>query len=118
MWPGASTTGNIYGIYDMSGGSYEYVMGAYAENGYPEIADSGFSTDPNVFTTGTINSKYYDLYVNATNSDDDDATRSCKNGTENGICYGHALSETSNWYEDESKMVTLEVSWFLKGRIL
>ena len=25
----ASTTGNIYGVYDMSGGSWEYVMGIY-----------------------------------------------------------------------------------------
>ena len=25
----ASTTKNIYGIYDMSGGAYEYVMGVY-----------------------------------------------------------------------------------------
>ena len=35
---GASTTGNIYGIYDMSGGSVEYVMGNYND----EVGSSGF----------------------------------------------------------------------------
>ena len=38
----ASTTGNIYGIYDMSGGAWEYVMGVYSN----KISDSGFSSLP------------------------------------------------------------------------
>ena len=47
----ASTTGNIYGIYDMSGGTWEYVMGIYNKN----IKSSGFSTLPD--------NKYYNNYT-------------------------------------------------------
>ena len=51
---GASTTGNIYGIYDMSGGSYEHVMGVYNKT----IKSSGFSSLPN--------EKYYNNYTTST----------------------------------------------------
>ena len=47
----ASTTKNIYGIYDMSGGAYEYVMGVYNKT----IKLSGFSNLPN--------EKYYNNYT-------------------------------------------------------
>ena len=47
----ASTTGNIYGIYDMSGGAYEYVMGVYNKT----ISSSGFSSLPDT--------KYYNNYT-------------------------------------------------------
>ena len=53
----ASTTGNQYGIYDMSGGAWEYVMGVQKDaNGNVEVAYSGFSV------SNFPNSKYYDLY--------------------------------------------------------
>ncbi len=48
---GASTTGNITGVYDMSGGAWEYVMGNY--NG--TIKSAGFSEMPDL--------KYYDKYT-------------------------------------------------------
>ena len=47
----ASTTGTIYGIYDMSGGSWEYVMGVYTNT----IGESGFSSLPDT--------KYYNNYT-------------------------------------------------------
>ena len=47
----ASTTGTIYGIYDMSGGAWEYVMGVYNKT----IAISGFSSLPA--------EKYYNNYT-------------------------------------------------------
>ena len=47
----ASTTKNIYGIYDMSGGSNEYVMGVYNKT----IGNSGFSSLPDI--------KYYNNYA-------------------------------------------------------
>ena len=53
----ASTTGNQYGIYDMSGGAWEYVMGVQKDdNGNVQVVASGFST------TSLPDSKYYDLY--------------------------------------------------------
>ena len=47
----ASTTKNIYGIYDMSGGRYEYVMGVYNNS----KSSSGFNSLPD--------SKYYNNYT-------------------------------------------------------
>ena len=47
----ASTTGTIYGIYDMSGGTWEYVMGVYSNT----ISYSGFSSLPD--------GKYYNNYT-------------------------------------------------------
>ena len=38
----ASTTGNIYGVYDMSGGAYEYVA-AYVNNGHDNLTTYGGS---------------------------------------------------------------------------
>ena len=47
----ASTTGTIYGIYDMSGGAYEYVMGVYNN----AKSSSGFNSLPDT--------KYYNNYT-------------------------------------------------------
>ena len=89
----ASTTGNITGVYDMAGGAYEYVMGNYNNT----IKSSGFTTLPD--------SKYYDNYT-TTNS-----LTAC-NG---GICYGHGLSEVSNWYGDYASFVYGGGPWFRRG---
>ena len=85
----ASTTGNITGVYDMSGGSDEFVMGNYSNT----IASSGFIEMPE--------SKYYDLYTT------EDASTAC----ESGICYGQALSETSGWYADIAAFVSSSSPW-------
>ena len=90
---GASTTGTIYGIYDMSGGSLEYVMGNY--NNITQL--SGFSSLPEA--------KYYDLYTT------EDITTAC----DGGICYGHALSETAGWYGDSAGFVNAAIPWFRRG---
>lgn len=89
----ASTTGNITGVYDMSGGAYEYVMGNYNNT----IGSSGFTTLPD--------SKYYDDYTST------NLLTAC-NG---GICYGHGLSEVSNWYGDYANFVNASSPWFKRG---
>ena len=103
---GASTTGTIYGIYDMSGGAYEYVMGVLADtNGKPR---SGWISEGNSGFTGTLDdgtkytgiafpdSKYYNLYK--------------------GTSYtGHALTETKNWYSDGAGFVNTSSVWFSRG---
>ena len=90
---GASTTGNITGIYDMNGGSPEFVMGNYNN----VLGASGFSSLPET--------KYYDLYTTA------DVTTAC----DGGICYGHALSETKNWYGDRVTVASSNASWYFRG---
>ena len=117
----ASTTGNITGVYDMSGGSMEYVMGVFANsNG---TLWSGDNTTYNSGFTGLLgsngdsytgvdfpDSKYYDVYK-AANGTSINALTAC-NG---GICYGHGLSEVNNWYGDYSAFVFSGNSWFGRG---
>ena len=92
---GASTTGNIYGIYDMSGGAWEYVMANYNN----VIAESGFITMPE--------SKYYDKYTS------NNVSTAC-NGKE---CLSHTLSETIGLYNDYRAMVSEEYPWLSRGGI-
>ena len=89
----ASTTGNITGVYDMSGGAYEYVMGVLNKT----VGLSGISTWPDA--------KYYDNYTS------DSAASACNSG----ICYGHALSETSNWYSDLTGFVRQYATWLKRS---
>lgn len=87
----ASTTGNIYGIYDMSGGAEEYVMGFYAINGEPIAEDTGFTTFPN--------RKYYDLYT----SENDDKNISS------------ALFSQTKWNADWNSFVMDSSPVFIRG---
>ncbi len=98
----ASTTGTIYGVYDMSGGAVDYVMVVWADSdgklfsGKNLTLNSGFNgklLDGNDYTSGIPfpNAKYYDLYTSTT------LNQECNGNT----CYGHALSETAGWYNDQ-----------------
>ncbi len=96
----ASTTGNIYGVYDMSGGAYEYVMGNFANT----IGRSGFTTLPD--------SKYYDVYSsNIFTGTSTTNINFCTLAT----CGGHALNETAGWYSDSSRFVYSSSAWFRRG---
>ena len=90
---GASTTGTIYGVYDMSGGSWEYVMGNYND----VVGQSGFTSMPEA--------KYYDRYTS-------DIASTAYHGNQ---CISHALSETVGWYNDYHVMVNEERLWMLRG---
>ena len=88
----SSTTGNVYGIYDMSGGVHEYVMGVYGTNNTPTIGSSGFTEFPE--------SKYYNLYT----------TTSANNSN-----IGDALYETSGWNNDYAGSVYSNYPFFKRG---
>ena len=75
----ASTTGNVYGIYDMAGGAWEYVAGIYT---------GGSSNDNRSKLWDSNNSKYVDKYTNTTDSE------STYYGNTNK--YGDAVYETSS----------------------
>ena len=102
----ASTTNNIYGIYDMSGGAYEYVMGVFADpNGKPRSGrnssyNSGFTGmlyDGTTYTGVSFpDSKYYNLYTGSSYT-------------------GHALTETNGWYSDDADFVNSKYPWFVRG---
>ena len=86
---GASTTGTIYGVYDMSGGASENVMGNYNNM-------AGFS-DFTSFPDG----KYYDLYTSASASV--------------GYKAGDATYETVGWYMDLSVSWGSLGMWIRRG---
>ena len=102
----ASTTGTIYGIYDMSGGAAEYVMGVLADtngnprSGYNSSYNSGFTgmlKDGTTYTGVSFpDTKYYNLYTGSSYT-------------------GHALTETKNWYGDYANFVYSSGPWFLRG---
>ena len=98
-----STTGNITGIFDMSGGAVEHVMGYYSGASTTWGAassgnnDAGFSSKPA--------SKYFDDYTTT------NPLTAC-NGE---ICYGHGLSEVRNWYGDYSNFVYAYNPWYIRG---
>ena len=96
----ASTTGNIYGIYDMSGGANEYVMGNYNDT----ISDSGFSSMPEA--------KYYDKYT-GTDSNSDFTKYHLGDATKETV---RAKSGRRNaWYGDDSYSVYSSVPWVSRG---
>ena len=105
----ASTTGNQYGIYDMSGGAWEYVMGVQKDSsGNVQVGSSGFST------SSLPDSKYYDLYdyqaedgVGYTRYHLGDATREVlKNTSSQG---GNA------WWSDYSYNIYSSRPWVRRG---
>jgi hypothetical protein len=105
----ASTTGNIYGIYDMSGGSSEFTA-AYVNNGSASLASYGNSLV-------TADSKYKDVYTKGstdTNANNYALTINHK---------GDAMYETSAngsdsavaWYSDISYMPRVDSPFFLRS---
>ena len=118
---GASTSGNIYGIYDMSGGAWEYTMGVMKDNnkGNPM---SGTSTEENsgfegiVYNSGIYknilgrvipNVRYYDFYDFGTTSNDEAAYVRSKTGD--------ATAETKGWYVDYADFLYSNYPWSIRG---
>ncbi|MDD2392143.1 MAG: prepilin-type N-terminal cleavage/methylation domain-containing protein [Bacilli bacterium] len=108
----ASTTGNITGIYDMSGGANEY-MASYKSG---QLGTSGFDTT----TIANYNSKYFDVY-----------SASSSQTTYNYRILGDATGEMgpfytsfdmlgsyhfiNNWHADLSYFVGTPCPWFARG---
>jgi len=127
---GASTTGNITGIYDMSGGAWEYVMGNYNNEsgmtskaytadeakalGYTSgalgINNSGFTGTTgldNLTWTGITfpSQKYYNLYT----------TTSSSNACNSSLCKSHGLGEAAGWYGDYATFTNSWYPWLIRG---
>ena len=122
--PSASTTHNIYGVYDMSGGAYDYTManivstdGSTMMSGYDTIYNSGYTGkvyDSGNYTsyTGIIvypDSKYYDKYSFSTSE-----TSRIRSKLGDGIKEVYK-SGTSGWYNDDSYLAHSDFPWFMRG---
>ena len=107
----ASTTGNITGVYDMSGGAWEYVAGYMPSSS----DDSGFTS-----TELTTYSKYLDLYsANSTINSYNNRKLGDATG-EMGPFYFYADKDNNkryhnNWYGDYSYFVVSTDPWFYRG---
>ena len=100
----ASTTGNVTGVYDMSGGAYEYVMGNMVNSsGAFYSSSAGFSTAPDA--------KYYDKYSYGTTNTEytrgklGDATKEM----------APVSSSNTSWYSDYAYFPNSSSSWFVRG---
>ena len=109
-----STTGNMYGIYDLSGGLWEWTTG-YINNGSSSLIDCGSS-----YVTGTSN-KYSTVYPYSDEGTNN--TEKEQNNYElNTKIYGDAIKETSkegtvnsSWYEDYSYYLRNNGPFFKRG---
>ena len=104
----ASTTGTVYGVYDMSGGAWEYVAG-YVNNGHGNLTTYGSSLVNGDAKTKNVYSKASsDSYENNYNA--------------NSSKYGDAVYETStsgsgstSWYGDYSYFPSTDWPFFYRG---
>ena len=117
---GSSSTGTIYGVYDMSGGAEEFMMTDYYNATTSPYNYSGNSATANTGFNGTYGTggalttgrawpefRFYDRYTTTT------LATSCSGS----LCYGHALSsEAASWYGD-TNTVTLTTGYvsYLRG---
>ena len=112
----SSTTRNYSGIYDMSGGCHEYVMGNIDNT----ASSSGITTVVSDFYTNDLWSKYYDKYPTQT-STTIYSNRILGDATgEMGPFYSEADPSDSarnkmSWYGNSAYFVFSTNSWFSRG---
>ena len=121
----ASTTGTIYGIYDMSGGTWERTAGL-VNNGNENLAKNGQSL-LNTLNDGK-SSKYVTVYPFDSSVDKNGAnidTASEANWKVNTKIYGDGIRETStagtektSWYGDSSYFSTMGFPFSRRGGLL
>ena len=131
----ASTTGNYSGVYDMSGGAWEYVMGVMLSttgipcSGRDATSNSGFNGpycnvgQTQFLSDGVSNfptdTRYYDTYVYATDDEHynrrilGDATGEMGPFTDRR--YGSQVRQVGSWHADEAWFVFSAAPWFARG---
>ena len=135
----ASTTGNISGIYDMSGGNWEYVMGVLKDSnelpmsGRNNKYNSGFNgtygcptcdsdtSGLTILTTGInfpIDPRYYDLYTAISTDLGDDTWYKYENGHLGDATKEIAVSKSNAssgdrglWYSEYAKFPAMFGPW-------
>ena len=104
-----STTGNVWGVYDMSGGAWEYVA-AYVNNGNTNLTKYGASL------VNSSDARTKNVYTKA-------STDSYENNyQQNKGVYGDAVYETStsgsggtSWYSGYSNFPNTDWPFFVRG---
>ena len=116
----ASSTGTIYGIYDLSGGTWERTAGLVANNN-DNLTNYGSSLLNNEKNNST-STKYVTVYPSNDSGITDIDTASTKNYEINARIYGDAIRETStagigqkSWYSDYSYFAGYHSPFFVRG---
>ena len=109
----ASTTGNITGVYDMSGGSREYVMGNISKvtTGYTFYPSSS-SFSSSWYTTDTA--KYLTTYAYDTVDNNQKAYNRGRLGDATAETLLSA-STSGGWYSDYVPFPYSSYAWFIRG---
>ncbi len=102
----ASTTGNVYGIYDMAGGAWEYVAGIYT---------AGASNDDRSKLWDSNNSKYVDKYTNTTDSQSTYYGNTDKYGDAVYETSSYGNSDTDSWDSSYSSFPVSDYPVFRRG---
>ena len=104
-----STTGNVWGVYDMSGGAWEYVA-AYVNNGNTNLTKYGASL------VNSSDARTKNVYTKASSDSYEN------NYQQNKGVYGDAVYETStsgngttSWYSDYSYFPNASSPFFQRG---
>ena len=141
----ASTTGNISGIYDMSGGNWEHVMGVVKDasgnpmSGRNNTYNSGFNgtygcptcdNDTSGLTNLTTginfptDTKYYDIYTPNSTELGDDTWYKYENGHLGDATKEIAISKENDssgnrgiWFSGYTNFPTATYSWVARGGI-
>ncbi len=108
----ASTTANLYGIYDTSGGAWEYVMGNMSDTtGSYVYKPSGAGSN---FTYNNQTAKYVDTYANGITEVNQVAYNRARLGDATAEVV-RFTGGTGGWYDDYAYFTLLTSSWFLRG---
>ena len=108
---GASTTGNIYGIYDMSGGLWDRAMGNMAAEGGGFYAGGSGTWSTGLYPT----LKYYDRYTYGATYNDVTAYKRGKLGDATKEILKKSGSDNNGWYSDYSWFPYSGSPWFVRG---
>ena len=119
----ASTTGNVSGVYDMSGGAYEYMMGnmvysngqqmsGYQSNNNYNSAFNGVLSDGTSFTGiyAFPSKRYYDKYSYGTSQ-----TEYTRGKLGDATIEMAPTGTTGNWYGDYANFPYGSNPWFFRG---
>lgn len=107
----ASTTGNVYGIYDMAGGAWEYVAGIYKGTTSDNL-DNGTNRS-NLWDSNNL--KYVDQYTETTGSQSTYYGNTNKYGDAVYETSSSGVSDTGSWDSSYSHFPLSSHPVFLRG---
>ena len=105
----SSTTLNYYGIYDMSGGWWEFVMG-YTNGASTVGGTSEITTEYEDFFTNSKWNKYYDLYTSTLNTEFNNRILGDATGE-----MGPFANLMSSWNNDKVAFIKSSNPWMQRG---